>query len=99
MFRIGEFSQLGRVSIRMLRHYDELGLLVPAQVDQFTSYRYYTLEQLPRLYTILALRDLGLSLDQISQLIKDELESDQLRELLIKKRDEVQRTLKEETEK
>ena len=41
MLKIGEFSKLSRVSIRMLRHYDELGLLAPQSIDPFTGYRYY----------------------------------------------------------
>ena len=42
MLKIGEFSKLSRVSVRMLRHYDEIGLLKPAETDRFTDYRYYT---------------------------------------------------------
>ena len=56
MFRIGEFSRLSRVSVRMLRHYDQLGLLKPSHTDSFTSYRYYSADQLPRLNRIIALR-------------------------------------------
>ena len=41
MLKIGEFSKLSRISIRMLRHYDEIGLLKPAEIDRFTDYRYY----------------------------------------------------------
>jgi DNA-binding transcriptional MerR regulator len=78
MFRIGDFSQLGQVSIRTLRLYDELNLLKPAQIDKFTGYRYYTIDQLPRLNRILALKDLGLSLDQIGDLLKRDLPADQL---------------------
>lgn len=63
MFKIGEFSRLSRVSVRMLRHYDQLGLLTPSQTDSFTGYRYYSANQLPRLNRILALRDLGFSLE------------------------------------
>ena len=69
MLKIGDFSHLSHVSVRMLRHYDELGLLKPVQVDRFTGYRYYSIEQLPRLNRILALKDLGFSLDQITQLL------------------------------
>ena len=65
MFKIGEFSKLSRVSVKALRHYDDMGLLRPAQVDRFTSYRYYALEQLPRLHRILGLKELGFSLEQI----------------------------------
>lgn len=52
MFRIGEFSRMGQVSVRMLRHYDDLGLLKPARVDRFTDNRFYTLEQLPRVHRL-----------------------------------------------
>lgn len=37
MLKIGEFSKLSRVSVRMLRHYDEIGLLKPAEIDRFTD--------------------------------------------------------------
>lgn len=69
MFRIGEFSRIGQVSVRMLRHYDKLGLLRPAQVDRATDYRFYTADQLPRLHRIRALSDLGLPLKELARLI------------------------------
>lgn len=65
MFRIGDFSQLGRVSVRTLHHYDDLGLLKPARVDRENDYRLYALEQLPRLHRIVALKELGFSLAEI----------------------------------
>ena len=40
MLKIGEFSKLSRVSVRMLRHYDEIGLLKPAEIDRFTEYHH-----------------------------------------------------------
>lgn len=82
MYKIGEFSQLGQVSVRTLRHYDQLGLLKPAHIDRFTDYRYYTIEQLPRLNRILALKDLGFSLEHIAGLLGDNLPADQLRGML-----------------
>ena len=57
MLKIGDFSKLSRVSIRMLRHYDEIGLLVPASTDPFTGYRYYSESQLPTAGRIAALRE------------------------------------------
>src|SRR5512143_4047807 len=93
MFRIGDFSQLGQVSIRTLRLYDEMGLLKPAQIDKFTGYRYYAIEQLPRLNRILALKDLGLSLDQISDLLKRDLPADQLRGMLTLKQAEIEQQM------
>jgi DNA-binding transcriptional MerR regulator len=94
MFRIGDFSQLGQVSIRTLRLYDEMGLLKPAQIDKFTGYRYYSIEQLPRLNRILALKDLGLSLDQIGDLLKRDLPPDQLRGMLVLKQAEIAQELR-----
>lgn len=49
MFKIGEFSKLSQVSVRMLRYYDEQGLLPPAKVDQETGYRFYHVSQLSKL--------------------------------------------------
>lgn len=69
MFRIGEFARFTRVSVKMLRHYDEVGLLQPARVDPATGYRRYAVDQLPRLNRILLLRDLGFGLDQIADLL------------------------------
>ncbi len=96
MFRIGEFSRLSRVSVRMLRHYDQLGLLKPSRTDAFTSYRYYSAEQLPRLNRILALRDLGFSLEQIADLLDEELPSDQLLGMLKLKRAEIEKQMQAE---
>lgn len=69
MFQIGLFSKMNRITTKTLRHYDEIGLLKPAYVDDFTGYRYYSSEQLPRLHTIIGLKQLGLSLDQIKSLL------------------------------
>jgi DNA-binding transcriptional MerR regulator len=62
MFKIGDFSKIARVSGRMLRHYDNIGLLSPQRIDPTSGYRYYAAEQLVRLNKILALKELGLSL-------------------------------------
>ncbi len=66
MFRIGEFSKLTQVSIRMLRYYDETGLLKPAQTDKFTGYRLYSTEQIPILNKIIFLRDVGFNVSDIA---------------------------------
>ena len=47
--KIGEFSRLGRVTVRALRHYEEIDLLAPEIVDRETGYRYYSASQLPTL--------------------------------------------------
>ncbi len=96
MFKIGDFSRLTQVSIKTLRYYDEIGLLKPAQIDRFTNYRYYTADQLPRLNRILALKDLGLSLDQIADLLKTDLAADQMQALLREKQAEIARQVAED---
>ncbi|NGO69997.1 MerR family transcriptional regulator [Streptomyces boncukensis] len=73
MFSIGAFAAHGRVSVRMLRHYDAVGLLRPARVDPASGYRYYTADQLARLNRIIALKDLGFTLQQV-RVILDERE-------------------------
>jgi DNA-binding transcriptional MerR regulator len=80
--KISEFARLAHVSLKTLHHYDAIGLFQPAHVDQFTSYRYYTLEQLPRLNRILALRDLGFTLEQVQTLLDEAVGLDELRGML-----------------
>jgi effector-binding domain-containing protein len=96
LFRIGEFSRLSHVTVKTIRHYDKIGLLKPARVDSFTNYRYYSANQLPRLNRILALKDLGLSLDQIKKLLDEDLPAAQIRGMLRLKRLEIQESLDEE---
>jgi DNA-binding transcriptional MerR regulator len=90
MIKIGDFSKLSRVSVKMLRHYDEIGLLKPAHVDPFTDYRYYTVEQLPRLNRIVALKDLGFTLEQIARVLDDDVTVEQIRGMLMLKRAEIE---------
>lgn len=99
MFRIGEFSRLTRVPVSALRYYDELGLLKPAQIDRFTGYRYYSFDQLPRLNRILALKDLGLSLEQIAQVLNEALTPEQLRGMFRLKQAELQQRVHDEQER
>jgi DNA-binding transcriptional MerR regulator/effector-binding domain-containing protein len=82
MISIGDFARLGRVSVRMLRHYDTIGLLRPEHVDPNTGYRYYRPEQLRRLNRIVALKDLGLRLEQVRSIVDEQLTGDQLRAML-----------------
>jgi DNA-binding transcriptional MerR regulator len=96
MFRIGEFAQIAQVSTRQLRFYDELGLLQPAHIDRTTGYRFYSVKQLPQLNSILALKDLGFSLDEIAPLLKDAISPSELRGMLTLKRAEALRALKAE---
>ena len=96
MFRIGDFSKFSRVSIKMLRHYDEIGLLKPVHVDPFTSYRYYSVDQLPRLNRIIALKDLGFTLEQITRLLDEGLSAEQIKGMLKLKRAEIEQQLQAE---
>lgn len=82
MLTIGEFARHGRVSVRMLRHYDALGLLPPARTDPVSGYRSYEAAQLSRLNRIVALKDLGLSLRQVGRVLDDEVDTAQLRGML-----------------
>lgn len=70
MLKIGDFSKLTRISIRMLRYYDEKGLLKPVETDRFTGYRYYNEDQLPTACRIAALRDMGFSLNAVKEMLK-----------------------------
>jgi DNA-binding transcriptional MerR regulator len=96
MFRIGEFSRIARVSTRLLRYYDGIGLFSPGRVDPATGYRYYLADQLVDLNRILALKDLGLSLEQVSRLVGDKITAGEIRGMLALKKAELERTLSEE---
>ncbi|MEU4427269.1 MerR family transcriptional regulator [Actinoplanes sp. NPDC024001] len=89
MLSIGDFAGLGRVSVRMLRHYDAIGLLRPAHVDPFTGYRWYTAAQLSVLNRVLALKDLGFSLHQVQSMIDEKLDIGELRGMLRLRRAEL----------
>lgn len=82
MFSIGDFAGLGRVSVRMLRHYDAIGLLRPARVDPATGYRFYTADQLATLNRVIALKDLGFTLQQVQLMITEKLDATELRGML-----------------
>jgi DNA-binding transcriptional MerR regulator len=82
MFSIGDFAKLGRVSVRMLRHYDAIGLLTPAAVDPASGYRFYHAGQLRRLNRVIALKDLGLTLEQVRAILDDRVDVGELRGML-----------------
>ncbi|SNS30851.1 DNA-binding transcriptional regulator, MerR family [Anaerovirgula multivorans] len=71
MLKIGDFSALSKISIYMLRHYNEIGLLIPAHIDEFTGYRYYSKEQLPVANRIQALKSMGLGLSIIKDILSE----------------------------
>lgn len=99
MFRIGDFSRFARVSVKMLRHYDEIGLLRPQHVDAFTGYRYYSAEQLPRLNRIILLKDLGFSLETIGHLLDASLDPAEIQGVLKLRRVEVERQIAADTQR
>ncbi|WP_077609381.1 MerR family transcriptional regulator [Clostridium sp. Marseille-P2415] len=95
MLKIGDFSKLSRISIRMLRHYDEIGLLVPRNTDHFTSYRYYSEDQLPVAGRITALKEMGFSLATIGEILKSYDDPKELARFLEVKKSEVQAEMEE----
>ena len=97
MLKIGEFSKLSRVSIRMLRHYDDLGLLKPAMIDEFTGYRFYKEEQLFVMGRITALKDMGFALADIAKIMDDYDNKEKLEQYLSKQQQEL-RKISDETE-
>jgi effector-binding domain-containing protein len=99
MFKIGQFSRFSQVTVKTLRYYDKIGLLKPAEVDRFTGYRYYSASQLPRLNRILALKEMGLSLEQVGLLLQDELPLEQIRGMLRLKQTEIEARVQEEQER
>ncbi len=99
MIRIGDFSKLSLVSVKTLRYYDELELLKPVQVDALTGYRMYEFHQLTRLHRILALKDLGFSLEEIGQLLGENVTPEQMRGMLKLRRAEARQKVEEEAER
>ncbi len=90
MYTIGDFARLGGVSVRMLRHYDGIGLLVPARVDPASGYRFYAGDQLARLDRLLALTGLGFTLEQCRAVLDDAVTPEELRGMLRLRRAELE---------
>ncbi|WP_330328653.1 MerR family transcriptional regulator [Streptomyces sp. NBC_00536] len=90
MFTIGDFAKHGRVSVRMLRHYDAIGLLRPARVDPGSGYRHYEAAQLSRLNRIIALKELGFSLQQVGSILDERVGPQELRGMLRLRRAELE---------
>jgi DNA-binding transcriptional MerR regulator len=98
MFRIGEFSKLTQVSIRMLRYYDEAGLLKPQEIDKWTGYRMYSSEQIPILNRIVYLRDSGFNVAEIA-IALDKNNDISLIKQLDNKYAEIEKVIQDEQEK
>ncbi|MBF4161510.1 MerR family transcriptional regulator [Nocardioides acrostichi] len=82
MMNIGDFARRAGLSVRMLRHYDALGLLAPERVDPVTGYRSYSAAQFPRINRLVALKELGFGLDEVGRILDGGLPADELREML-----------------
>lgn len=99
MIRIGAFSQMNKVTVKTLRYYDEVGLLKPVKVDDWTNYRYYSASQMPRLHRILALREIGFSIPEIKEALNDDMTTEKMIEFLSGKSSETSRNLEKEQQK
>ena len=97
MFSIGEFARHGRISVRMLRHYDTIGLLRPACVDPASGYRFYQASQLAGLNRVIALKDLGFTLQQVQAIINGRVSAAELRGMLKLRRAEIHAQIEAET--
>lgn len=96
MFGIGQFAQLAKVSVRTLRHYDQIGLFQPASVDRSSGYRSYRASQLAELNRILVLKDLGFTLSEIIEMIESGLSNDELTGMLRLRQTEAERAAEAE---
>lgn len=99
MFKIGEFSKMVRVSARMLRYYEQNGLLAPAEVDRFTGYRLYSATQMSLVFRITQLRDIGFGVDEIKLLLPQYHNPVVMREALERKSREIQSSIAAEQDK
>ena len=92
--KIGEFSKLMQVTVKTLRHYELKGLLLPDEVDKWTGYRYYSIDQMLKLRAIRDLQRLGFSLDEIREMFDDDSHTPTVKQLETKIK-ETERQLKQ----
>lgn len=95
MYSIGVFSKMSQVTPKTLRHYDEIGLLVPCHIDQETGYRYYSGEELSRMHRITALKQMGLSLSEITHLLEETCDESTKKDILLGKKQEILASIEE----
>ena len=96
MFKVSEFSKIAQVPASLLRYYDKLGLFKPVSIDEVNNYRYYGAEQLPELSRILALKELGLSLEQVRRLVQEDISAEEIRGMYALRKVQLERSLQEE---
>ena len=87
-----------QVTVKTLRHYEQKGLLVPYEVDEWTGYRYYSITQMQRLNTIRGLQRQGFTLEEIKELLEDGAQTPSI-EQLTQKIEETERQLQLLTER
>ena len=90
MYSIGDYARIAQVSKRLLRYYDEIGLFQPVKIEPKSGHRYYSASQLPELNRILALKDLGLSLNQIQRFVRDDISPAEIQGMLSLKKAELE---------
>ena len=98
MLKIRDFARLAEVSMPTLRYYDEIGLLKPIHVDPENGYRFYTMDQLPYLHRILALKELGLGLTQIARILDEGVSPESLQGMLRLRQAQLQQHVQTEQE-
>ncbi|MFR1383264.1 MAG: MerR family transcriptional regulator, partial [Clostridioides difficile] len=98
MFKIGEVSKLTQISIRMLRYYDELGILKPAEIDKYTGHRLYSVEQISILQRIVLLRDSKFSVAEIANIVHNWNDEFVIKELN-RKKNEIQKEINQEQQR
>ena len=92
VYKIGDFSNLVNISVRTLRYYDEIGLLKPEIVDKFTSYRYYTEDNVVEAQFITLLKEVGFTLQEIidyKNILNDFENDDGTNQFLLKKQEQI----------
>jgi DNA-binding transcriptional MerR regulator/effector-binding domain-containing protein len=90
MLRIGDFSKIAKVSVRMLRYYDQIGLLKPTYIDTNSGYRNYSVDQLSRLNRIIFLKDIGFSLNEVMELVDETISIEEMKGMLLKRKQQLE---------
>ncbi|QNP17129.1 MerR family transcriptional regulator [Bacillus pumilus] len=99
MFKIGDFSMLSKVPVKTLRYYDQIDLLKPKQIDQGSGYRYYSAEQLLEVNRIFLYKELGFTLKQMAQLLREDISVEQIQGMFLLKESEIQQLIEREQQK
>lgn len=99
MFKIGDFSMLSKVPVKTLRYYDQIDLLKPKQIDQDSGYRYYSAEQLLEVNRIFLYKELGFTLKQMAQLLREDISVEQIQGMFLLKESEIQQLIEREQQK